>query len=94
MKGITATIFTSIARVRSTVTSRGRASYQAVRAAMAASADAQASCVSAGDDTGDHQRIEADHGGCEASLGRSPVRASRALPPRPRWQSSTTQRAP
>ena len=38
MNGITATIFTSIVRVKNTVTSRGRASYHAVRAAMTASA--------------------------------------------------------
>jgi hypothetical protein len=44
MNGITATIFTSIARVRTAVTSRGRASYHAVRAAMAASANRASAC--------------------------------------------------
>ena len=69
--GITATIFTSMATVKNTVTSRGRASYHAVRAAMMASATERV-CVAAGDDAEDHHRIEADHGGGEASLGRTP----------------------
>ena len=71
MNGITATIFTSIARVKDSGDQQ-RPGVIPRREGRNGGERQKCVCVSAGNDTGDHERIEADHGGCEASLGRAP----------------------